>query len=312
MTIHTFLSKAWLYLTDEKKRFLINAYLGLYNKMPDDEYLKKMFSIRMGKSLDLENPQTFNEKIQWLKLYDRNPGYTTMVDKYAVKEYVANKIGEQYIIPTLGVWDKFDDIDFTTLPNQFVLKCTHDSGGIAICEDKKTFDMDVARRQICKSLKRNFFYSGREWPYKNVKPRIIAEKYMTDESGIELKDYKVFNFNGEPRIVQVDFDRFKQHKRNLYTTDWKYIEEAIEYPTDPNRRIPRPQNLEKMLEMARILSEGIPHVRTDFYSIEDQIYFGELTFYHESGFGKFSSDAFALQMGKWIKLPGGGVFDKKR
>ena len=256
----------------------------------------------MHKKLNLKNPQTFNEKMQWLKIYNRNPKYSEMVDKYQVKQYVANIIGEEYIIPTLGVWDKFDDIDFDSLPNQFVLKCTHDSGGLVICKDKEKLDVDSAKVKINESLRYNFFYLGREWPYKNVKPRIIAEQYMTDESGIELKDYKIFNFNGEPRIIQVDYDRFVQHKRNLYTTDWNYIDAAIQYPNDPNRKITRPKKLEKMLELARILSKDIPYVRTDFYCIDERIYFGELTFYHESGFGKFTPEKFDLEMGEWINL----------
>ena len=282
------------------------GHKGFFNWMSDEQYLKILYKIRIGKPLDLDDPQTFNEKLQWLKLHDRRPEYTTMVDKYAVKKYVADKIGEQYIIPTLGVWDKFDDIDFDKLPDQFVLKCTHDSGGSVICRNKSEFDFKAARKKINRCLKHNYYWGCREWPYKNVKPRIIAEKYMTDESGIELKDYKIFNFDGESKLIQVDYDRFKEHKRNLYTTDWKYVESAIQYPTDPNHQIDRPKQLEKMLDLARKLSEGIPHVRTDFYCIDNKIYFGELTFYHGSGFEKFTPESLGEEMGKWIKLPTGG------
>ena len=283
--------------------------LDLHGVRPlsDEEFLKRKFRCALGYDLDLEHPKTFNEKLQWLKLHDRDPEYTTMVDKYAAKKWVADRIGEEHIIPTLGVWEHFDDIDFDTLPEQFVLKCTHDSGGIVIVKDKSKFDKASAKKKIEKCLKRNFYWSGREWPYKNVPPQIIAEKYMTDESGVELKDYKIFNFDGEPKLIQVDYDRFVEHKRNLYSTDWQYIEAAIQYPTDPNHEISRPKQLEKMLELAGILAEGIPHVRTDFYCIDDRIYFGELTFYHEAGFGKFTPESFDEEMGKWIKLPSGGV-----
>ncbi len=283
---------------------------GLLNWMSDEQYLKLLYKAALKKKLNLDNPQTFNEKLQWLKLHDRNPDYTKMVDKYEAKKYVASIIGEEYIIPTLGVYDKFDDIDFDKLPNQFVIKCTHDSGGLVICKDKNTLDIKAARKKISKCLKRNFYYFGREWPYKNVKPRIIIEKYMVDESNKELKDYKVFNFDGKPKIIQVDYDRFVEHKRNLYDKDWKYIEAAIQYPTNPEIKIEKPKNLTKMLELAKILSKDIPHVRTDFYSIEDKIYFGELTFYSESGLGKFSPKQFEKDMGEWLKLPGGGYLLK--
>lgn len=276
---------------------------GLFDHIPDKQYLKLMYWARTGRKLNLENPKTFNEKLQWMKLYYHRPEYSMMVDKYEVKKYVAGLIGEEYIIPTIGVWDHFDDIDFDTLPDQFVLKCTHDSGGLVICTDKKHLDMENAKRKIEKSLASNYFFHGREWPYKNVKPRIIAEKYMTDESGVELKDYKVFNFDGVPKIIQVDYDRFIGHKRNLYTTDWEYINAEIEFPTDADHIIEKPQKLEEMLMLARKLSAGMPHVRTDFYSIKDRLYFGELTFCHGSGFEHFVPDSFETEMGEVFKLP---------
>lgn len=301
------------FMTNPIIRFGYLSKIGIFNSMPDEEYLKRRYKLTFNKELDLENPQTFNEKLQWLKLNDRKPEYTIMVDKYAVKKYVADKIGEQYIIPTLGVWDSFDEIDFNCLPNQFVLKCTHDSGGLVICRDKSKLDIKSARKKINKCLKRNFFYGGREWPYKNVKPRIIAEKYMTDESGIELKDYKVFNFGGTPEIIEVDFGRFKEHKRNLYDTDWQYIEAAIQYPTASDVKIDRPQQLEQMLKLAKILSKDIPFVRTDFYSIEDRLYFGELTFFHGSGFEKITPKRYEKLLGEKINIRtnvhrGGGNF----
>lgn len=283
-------------------RFLSLSRRGIFNNMSDEKYLSILWKLRMGYDLDLNNPVTFNEKLQWLKINDRKPIYSTMVDKYEAKKYVANIIGEEYIIPTLGVWDSFDEIDFDKLPNQFVLKCTHDSGGLVICKDKAALDLKAARKKLNKCMKHNYYYASREWPYKDVKPRIIAEKYMADESGIELKDYKIHNFDGIPQFIEVDYGRFSEHKRNLYSTDWEYIEAAIKYPTDKNVKINRPENLEKMIVLARKLSEKIPYVRTDFYSIFGKIYFGEITFYHDSGMGEFTPKEWDAKLGEWIIL----------
>lgn len=277
--------------------------------MPDSMFLNLYYKAIFGEDLNLKNPITFNEKLQWLKLYDRRSEYTIMADKYAVKQYVADKIGSEYIIPTLGVWNHFDDIDFEKLPNQFVLKCTHDSGGLVICRDKSKLDLKAARKKIETCLKRNYFWQAREWPYKHIKPQVLAEMYMEDESEKELKDYKVFNFLGEPKLIQVDFDRFVGHKRNLYTPTWKLINAEIGYPSDKTHEIARPEKLEEMLEMASKLSIGMPHIRTDFYSIRDRIYFGELTLYHAGGFAQFKPKEFGEKLGKWIcidEVRGGG------
>ncbi len=291
------------YLSDSKFRFQINRSLGLYNSWDDERYLKRAYLKIMGEPLDLENPTSFNEKLQWLKLHDHNPEYTEMVDKYEVKKYVAEKIGEKYVIPTYGVWDKFDDIDFDSLPDQFVLKCTHDSGGLVICSDKTKLNVDDARKKLDRCMQHNYYLLGREWPYKNVKPRIIAEKYLVDESGYELKDYKVFNFDGVSRAIQVDFDRFSDHKRNLYDLDWNLIDGEIKYRSDPNKIILRPKCFGEMLDISKILSKGIPHVRTDFYCINEQLYFGEMTFYHGSGFEEFRPETLGMEFGSWLKLP---------
>lgn len=281
-------------------------YTFLYgNKwIPDEMYVKMRYYAHFGVRLDLKCPKTFNEKLQWLKLNDRNPRYTKLVDKYEVKKYISEVIGSKYVIPLLGVWDTFDDIDFKSFPEQFVLKCTHDSGGIVICKDKKNFDINEAKKKLEKSLKENFFYWGREWPYKDVKPRIIAEQYMVDESGTELKDYKVLCFNGTPKLIDVDYNRYVHHMRNLYTTDWKYINAEIEYPTNHEKLIERPEKLDEMLQIASKLSKDIPFVRVDFYVINNQIYFGEMTFYHESGIGRFRPESFDYELGKMICLPG--------
>lgn len=275
-----------------------------FYKLPDKEFCELRYALRFdGKLPDLNNPKTFNEKLQWLKLYDRNPKYTMLVDKYAVKEYIAREVGNEYVIPTLGVWKSFEEIDFDKLPNQFVLKCTHDSGSVIVVKDKKNFEKEEARKTIKNALNKNFFVESREWPYKNVVPQIIAEKYIVDESGIELKDYKVFVFEGKAKIIQVDYDRFIDHKRNLYTLNWEHIDLAIEYPTDPRRKIEKPKQLCKMLEIAEQVAVGIPHVRVDFYSVGDKIYFGEMTFYHESGLGVFEPEEWNLKLGEWIVLP---------
>lgn len=269
--------------------------------LDDEEYISRQFEYCHGCRPNLDNPRSFNEKLQWLKLHDRNPEYTQMVDKYEVKKFVADKIGEKYIIPTLGIYDSFDDINFDKLPNQFVLKCTHDSGSVVICKNKDEFDRIAVKNFLDNQLRFNYFWAGREWPYKNVRPRIIAEPYMVDESNVELKDYKIFNFDGKAKLIQVDYDRFVYHKRNLYTTNWEYVDAMIQYPTDPGRCIKRPKKLEDMIAISETLSKGIPHVRIDFYCIEEEIYFGELTFYHGGGGERFVPKELGYRMGDWIK-----------
>lgn len=282
------------------KRKLTN---GICRMIPDSVWIRIKFRYRMGKYPDLKNPKTFNEKLQWLKLHDRKPEFSDMVDKYEVKKIIARRLGEEYLIPTLGVWERVEEIDFDSLPEQFVLKCTHDSGGLVICKDKKSLDREHAKEVLRRSMNRNYFWHGREWAYKNVKPRIIAEQYMVDESGVELKDYKIFNFNGTPKLIQVDFNRFVKHTKNIYDTKWNYLNVMINYPTDPNVKIEKPECLEEMLGIAAKLSEGFPFLRTDFYVINRKIYFGELTFFPGSGFMKITPESFDLEMGSWISLP---------
>lgn len=275
------------------------------NLFPDKLYLQIMYFLACGKKLDLKHPKTFNEKLQWLKLYNHNPLYTTMVDKVEAKKYVAKKIGEEYIIPTLGVWDEPEDIDFEKLPNQFVLKCNHNSGlGMCICKDKNQLNIEKAKSELKKGLCQNYYKYWREWPYKNIKRKILAEKFMVDESGTELKDYKIFCFDGNPQIIEVDYGRFINHMRNVYDTDWNFIAMQIEFPNDPNHIIARPEKLNEMLALARKLSEGIPHVRVDFYSINDRIYFGELTFFHGSGMEKFNPNEWDERLGRLIPFRG--------
>ena len=277
-------------------------HLGIF--VTDKLFLSIIYRLKTGSKICWNNPKSFNEKIQWLKLYDRKPEYTIFVDKYKVRDYILKTIGEKYLIPLIGVWDNPDEIDFDKLPNQFVLKCNHNSGlGMCICKDKSKLDIEKVKRELKKGLEEDYYLAWREWPYKNVPRKIIAEKYMVDESGFELKDYKIFCFNGEPKFIQVDFDRFVNHMRNLYTTDWQYIKAKIEYPTAPDRQISKPKVLDEMLDLARNLSKGIPHVRTDFYCIDNKVYFGEMTFYHGSGFEHFEPAKYGLEIGSWINLP---------
>jgi hypothetical protein len=276
----------------------------LFHFVPDRIFLQIKYFLIFGKRLNLETPQTFNEKIQWLKLYGRKPEHTQMVDKYEVRKYIEGKIGKEYLIPLFGVWDNFDDIDFDSLPNKFVLKANHFSGGVFICKDKQNFNIKKVRQEMNKILKRNYYFYGREWPYKNVRPRIIAEEYMIDESGIELKDYKIHCYNGEPKIIQVDFNRFfGQHKRNFYSIDWVYQPFSLLYPTCPEKTITRPQSLGLMLVLAKKLSQGIPYVRVDLYSIIEKIYFGELTFYHGGGYDKSDPPEWNNILGSWLNIP---------
>lgn len=283
---------------------LIKLCIEFGKWIPDATYLKIVYYLKTGTNLSLKHPKTFNEKLQWLKLYNRKSEYSMMVDKVAVKEYVKRIIGSEYIIPTLGVWDNPDDINFDQLPKQFVLKCNHNSGnGMYICRDKTSIDARSVISNLKKGLKENYYKKWREWPYKNVCRKVLAEKFMVDESGTELKDYKIFCFNGEPEIVEVDYNRFVNHKRNLYDKNWNFIDMSIEYPSEREHFIARPDNLEKMLNLARKLSQGIPHLRVDFYSIGTQIYFGELTFFHEAGMGHFYPNSWNIELGKLIELP---------
>lgn len=286
-------------------RFSYLTELGLTRWMSDEHFLKKEYKLRMGYELDLNNPITYNEKIQWLKLYDRRSEYTRMVDKYAVKDYVRGIIGDEYIIPTLGVWDSFEEIDFSSLPNQFVLKCTHDSGGLVICKDKNAFDINAAKRKIKKCLKRKYFFIHREWPYKEVKPRIIAEKYMEDSNTKELKDYKFFTFDGTPKAVFIAGDRQKENeetKFDFFDMDFNHLNIENGHPNAKN--IPdKPQTFEQMKRIASILGKGIPHVRVDFYEVDGKLYFGELTFSHWSGMVPFEPVEWDGIFGNWIVLP---------
>ncbi len=266
-------------------------------------YLKVLYYLRNKEKLNLENPRTFNEKINWLKLHvNVTSQCTMMVDKYEVRNLIKEKIGEQHLIPLLGVWNTFDEIDFDKLPNEFVLKTTHDSGGVVICKDKKQLNIPEARKKLTKHLHYNYYWRGREIPYKNVKPRIIAEKMMVDESGTQLKDYKFFCFNGKPTMLFLASDRFSKGgvKFTYYDMDLNILpvkSEGHERDLTP----PVVPNWEEMKILAGILSEGFPHLRVDFYNICGNIYFGELTFHHDSGIVPFEPKEWEYKLGDMIK-----------
>lgn len=275
----------------------------LLNWMPDKPYLQIFYYAEFGKFIDFKNPKTFNEKLNWLKLYYRRPDLITLVDKYEVKKYIADKIGEQHVIPTLGVWDKFEDINFNEFPNQFVLKCTHDSGGLVVCKDKSKLNLKEVKAKIEKSLTNNYYLWTREWPYKGVKPRIIAEKYMEDQETGELRDYKFFCFNGEPKLMFVASERgLKNTKFDFYDMQFHHMNIVQHYPNS-EYSIEKPEHFEKMVMLAEKLSAGFPHVRVDFYEANGQVYFGEMTFYHFGAIVPFETEEWDKKIGDWLVLP---------
>ena len=277
---------------------------GGFKFLSDESYLKLMYWSQFKRRLNLDHPLTFNEKIQWLKLHNTNPLLSTLVDKYEVKEYVSKMIGEEYIIPTIGVWDSFDDIDFSMLPSQFVLKCTHDSGGLVICKDKESLDLSAAKAKIDRAKRNNYFWLGRETPYKKVIPRIIAEPYLEDHRDKELRDYKFFTFNGVVRSLFVASDRTnpnEETKFDFFDRDYNHLPIINGHPNA--RIIPhKPNNFERMIELAETLGKGFPHVRVDFYEVDGKVYFGELTFSHFSGFIPFEPEEWDFKFGSWLEI----------
>ena len=293
-----------------KNPYLLYPYLGslgLLNWLPDAAYLKGCFRAYMGYKLGLENPKTFNEKLQWLKLYDRNPAYTQMVDKYAVREYIKNTIGEEYLIPLLGVWDSFEEIDFDALPEQFVLKTNHDSGTVVICKDKKTFDIEAAREKINKRINYNYYHLWREWPYKNVKPRIIAEKFISAPNNEDLTDYKLMCFNGKVCCEFICTNRQSESGVNItiFDTDWNRLPfHRPHHPAD-NNTIVKPYSFQEMVRISEKIAKDLEcsFVRVDFYEVERKIYFGEITFYPGTGMEEFSPIEWDYTLGSWLQLP---------
>lgn len=278
------------------------AYSGKFNYLSDKYYLELLFWAHMDRKLDLKNPKTYNEKIQWLKLNNRRDNDVILTDKNAVKSYVKEKIGEEYVIPTIGIWNHFDDINFDELPDKFVLKCTHDSGGVVICTDKSKFDKIKARKKIEKSLKNNYYWSTREWQYKNILPQIIAEPFI----GIDDKapeDYKFFTFNGEVDTVMVCKGRDFGHPWfYFFDRTWKRM--FYQYPElEKDDNIYMPKNFEKMLNIVDCLAKKFIHMRVDLYNVNGKIYFGEFTFYNQSGFDTDITYETDLMLGNKMKVP---------
>ncbi len=301
--------KTFLFLLKEKPEQISVALFpyiyktGLYRFFTDKAYIKAAYRAYLKKKINLKNPQTFNEKLNWLKLYNRNPQYTQLVDKYNVKAYITEKIGKDYIIPTIDVWDSVEDIEFDELPNKFVLKCTHDSGSTIVCKNKENFDIETAKKKLEKKLKRNMFYWGREWPYKNVKPQVIAEEYMQDNETPNLPVYKFMCFNGVPKIIQtIQNDKQPNESIDYFDTEWNLLDIKQNYPNSKNP-FEKPAQLKEMLEIATKLSQGHSFIRVDLYIINEEIKFSEFTFYSDCGFTTFVPEKWDEVLGSWIELP---------
>ena len=273
-------------------------YCAIYD---DRTFLSDKFKRMVGYDLNIENPKTFNEKIQWLKLFNHQDIYTVMVDKFAVKRYVSEQIGHKYVIPTLGVWQRFDDIDFERLPNQFVLKCNHDSGSTVFVENKDTMDIAKTREKLTSALNINYYWKGREWPYKNVPRKIIAERYIAVPE--DMVDYKFLCFRGNPEMLFTCTERFEGNglKVTFFDLNWNRLNFERHYPSS-KKEIARPQNLELMIELSGKLSKGIPFVRVDFYEIKGTVYFGELTFFPGGGMEEFRPVEWDYILGEKIVL----------
>ena len=289
-----------------KKLYISATNRGLTNFVTDERHIKTIWSITKGGTLDLDNPKTFCEKLQWLKLHDRNPMYTKMVDKVEMKDWVSRRIGSDHVVPIFGVWENFDQIDREALPNEFVIKTTHDSSGLSVCKNKETFDWGKARLRVEKSLQHNYYMQWREWPYKNVRPRVFAEKMLVETGGRAvdgdaLTDYKFFCFNGVPKIMYVSKDTSNDPRTDFFDMDYNHLPFRM---ADPNADVPprKPPAFEEMRRYAAILSKGIPHLRVDFYCVEGQVYVGELTFYHNAGFSRIEPEEWDEKMGDWIDL----------
>ncbi len=295
------------YLYHPEKIVLIINSFKFGHFFPDKFFLRCLYKAYTKKSLNLKNPKTFNEKLQWLKLHDRKPEYTKMVDKYEAKKIIEEKIGKEYVVPVIGIWDKFEDIDFESLPQQFVLKCTH-SGGVIVCKDKLKLDLEEAKRKINRSLNINYFWHGREWPYKNVEPKIMAEEFIPnsreEDTDSSLVVYKVFCFNGEPRILQViQNDKREDESIDYFDTDWKLLNLKQNFPNS-EVHLDKPERFEEMLCLSKKLSEGKTFLRVDWYVSNGRLLFSEFTFYSDAGVASFKPEEWDYKLGQWIDLTG--------
>lgn len=266
--------------------------------IPDPLYLKIVYRIRVRKKCNLKNPQCYTEKLQRMKLDDHNPLYTQIADKYGVRKFVEDRIGNEYLTKLYGVYNSEKEIEYDKLPQSFVLKATHDSGGCIIVHDKDALQIDKVNKKLSKLLKRNFYWKGREWGYKNIKPRIICEELLEDSTNKDILDYKFFCFHGEPKLLYVASDRINGTKFDFFDLDFNHLDIKNHYPNS-TKTFSKPRNFEKMIELARCLSQGFQQVRVDFYNIEGKIYFGEMTLYHMSGLERFEPDEWDYKIGAW-------------
>ena len=307
MSVKKALLVAKRFFTDKEIRFSYLAKLGFYNFLSDEKYLSKLFEYSLGYKLDLKTPKTFNEKNQWLKIYGCKDNYTELADKYLVKDIVGQAIGYDHIIKTIGAWDRAEDIDFDALPDKFVLKCNHTSStGVIICKNKSTLDRAKTIATMKKALETNYSYYRREHQYNYITRKIFAEEFISDPSGRDIDDYKVFVFNGKATYIQVDYDRFTDHHRNFYDRDWNYVPFTTCYPTNPDHKVEKPEKLDELLRLAEELTSkavgDIPFVRMDFYIVGDKILFGEITFYHGAGIERFYPEEYDRRLGDLINL----------
>lgn len=276
---------------------------GLLKFIPDRIYLKAVFKAETGYALDLDHPKTYNEKLQWIKLYDRKPEYITYADKYLVRDYIAKKIGDKYLVPLIGMYKKAEDIPWDDLPDRFVIKCNHASGTNIICKDKKELDISLVEKQLNTWLKKNAFWGAREWCYKNVKPCIVCEEFIETQDGNTPDDYKFMCFSGVPRLIQVHHDRYGDHTLDYYTPEWKKADLQRIDADISTKDVEKPEKLEEMLFIARELSKNMYYARIDLYYVKGKIYFGEITLYPTGGFSTFTRYEDDLLLGSYIKLP---------
>jgi hypothetical protein len=297
--LHTALS---LIFKNPEKLIRAAAGNGLFNFLPDELFLKMVFQVETGYKLNLNNPLTYNEKLQWIKLYDRKPEYTMYVDKFAVRDYIRKTIGEEYLIPLINVYYSVSDIDWDSLPNRFILKCTHGSGCNIICRDKSTLDIEQSKKNLNQWMKKKWYWFGREWSYKDIKPRIICEQFIEAEDGKSPVDYKFMCFNGEPKLIQVHHDRFGAHTNDFYNANWNKTDICQGVPNS-DRIVPRPDTYNEMFLIAKVLSRDMAYARIDLYEVCGKVYFGEITLYPTSGFTAFKCFEDDVELGSWITLP---------
>ena len=287
----------------DKIEFMKDFFLNILRRTTNDKtYYQFRHLFKHRERVQLRDPQTFNSKLIWLNLYDRNPEYAAFVDKYEVREYITKRIGEKYLNELYGVYERVEDIDFESLPNEFVLKATHGSGWIIICDDKTRFDIGRAKKQMQSWLNKNFYDLYGEWIYKELKPRIICERYLRNEHESGLTDYKIYCFNDTPKFVQVDMDRYQDHTRTYFDLNWQQIHFELGGCKASSSPIEKPGSLNEMIEIARVLCRGLKFLRVDLYLVDGKIFFGELTLYSGNGMLNFSPKQYDKKIGELLKL----------